>query len=121
MTDLLIGFLFGLSTSLIALNSLLKRYLENRGHFRTMIGRIYHKDQIPTAARIVGLSNLILMGMMRLLNLLELLSRPHHQGYGKLGTQEAEELVSTTSLLKKEAEHLHKKIVDAVKLYEHLQ
>ena len=74
MTDLLIGFLLGLSTGFLVLNWIVKRYIRNKVALRKIISEMYHKDLLPEICRAEGLCDLA--------------TRDHHQGYARLALEE---------------------------------
>lgn len=123
------GFLMGCFFTLLLITLILlvvtRSYFINRvkwkESFQLMIARIYHKDQIPIAARILGLSNLISSAATNLSQLLELLSRPNHHLYASSAKDELENITEYNRLCKQEAKALQDKIFKIVKEFEHLQ
>lgn len=123
------GFLMGCFFTLLLITLILlvvtRSYFINRvkwkQSFQLLIARIYHRDQIPIAARILGLTNLITAAAQNLSRLLDLLSRPNHHLYAKSAKEELENVTEYNRLCHNEAKALQDKIFKIVKEFEHLQ
>lgn len=74
MTDLLIGFLLGVCTTLLAFNWAMKKYIRNKLALRKIISEMYHKDLLPEICRAEGL--------------VDLATRENHHQYAKLALSE---------------------------------
>lgn len=95
--------------------------LQHRQKFQEMIGRVYHKDQIPRAKRIRGLSNLgltatqklsdsqndLLLSLIRLLHQVEMLGKENHHGWAKLALVDLEQSIMSTREIVKETEDIN--------------
>ena len=127
-----IGFLCGCVSTLVVLRFFLHHYMvsmktylqekeQHRINFQQLISQVHHKGQVPLSKRIRGLSNLGIMTVTRVLNLLDLANRPNHQGYLKLAQKETEEVLMYWRLTQQVSEELEKTIIDNVKNFEHYQ
>lgn len=74
VTDLLIGFLLGVCTTLLAFNWAMKKYIRNKLALRKIISEMYHKDLLPEICRAEGL--------------VDLATRENHHQYAKLALSE---------------------------------
>jgi hypothetical protein len=92
-----------------------------REAIRTIMYRTHHNGINPISKRIRGLCTLGFMVSDRLLNFLNLLSKPHHQGYSKLAIAESNEIRSFFRLIEQQALGLETETLDNVKEFEHLQ
>jgi hypothetical protein len=113
---LLIGFASGSLITLLVVHFSLKRYawlnqelrFQHQKNFQELISRVYHKDQIPRAKRIRGLTNLglpatsklsglqqqVLTLLIRMLNQVEMFGRDHHAGWSKFALASLEETIA---------------------------
>lgn len=116
MWNLLIGLVSGSSISLLAVHYFLRRYARlhremkerHRRDFQELISRVYHKDQVPRAARICGLSNLglpatsklldlqekVLILLLRMFNQIEMFGKDHHVGWSIFARESLEETIN---------------------------
>lgn len=122
---LLIGCLLSISFAILALLYITRRYFQNRvigkESYREMINRIYHRDQIPIAARIEGLMNALEPGQVELVQICKLLERPNHHLYGPEASRLARQGLECAQLARSEAHDLRMKIISTVKEFEYLQ
>lgn len=88
---------------------------------QTIMYRTHHHGINPISKRIRGLCNLGLLASLRVFNFLEQLSKPNHQGYGKLAMEDNKEVMDSLRQIEKQALTLETDTLDKVKEFEYLQ
>lgn len=152
-----IGFVAGVSITLVVIHFFLKRYMQmhqqtkaqHRVKFQELINRVYHKDQIPRAKRIRGLTNLGLPATLKLsvlhldvqsalsraINQVSLAGKEHHHGYAKFAQAEIEAAIGLVRQCQSKnneigeywrytqqvSEEHEENVVNTVKEFEHYQ
>lgn len=94
---------------------------EGREALQEIMYLTHHQGINPICKRIRGLSTLGLMVSARLMNYLDLLSKPHHQEYSKLAMHESQEILKYFKLIENEAKDLETDTLNKIKEFEHLQ
>jgi hypothetical protein len=74
VSEILIGFVLGLSTASLVLSWAARRYIRNKVAFRQLIADMYHRDLLPEICRAEGL--------------VDLARREHHHLYAELALKE---------------------------------
>jgi hypothetical protein len=122
-------FLSGVSSALVVVHFFLKNYMrmhqqtksQHRLRFQEMIGRVYHKDQIPRAKRIRGLCNLgltatsklsdlqkrLLTTLLRQLNQVEMCGKEGHHRWAVFALQDCESSIEQLRAIQKETEDIN--------------
>ncbi|MGL6121688.1 MAG: hypothetical protein ACRC1W_01365 [Shewanella sp.] len=94
---------------------------ESKEALQKIMYRTHHHGINPISKRIRGLSGLGMMGSARLMNYLEMLSKPNHQKYSKLAMAESLEIMRYLKLIEKQALDLENDVLSNIKEFEHLQ
>jgi hypothetical protein len=94
---------------------------ESKEALREIMYRTHHHGLNPRAKTTRGLSGLGLLASGRLMNFLELLSRPNHHRYSKLAMLESKEIMMCFRMIESEMLQLEHETLNDVKEFEHLQ
>jgi hypothetical protein len=88
---------------------------------RDIMNQTHHEGINPIAKRIRGLCNVGFMELDRLMNFLNLLSKPHHQGYSQFAIAENLKARKCFEYIEEQAFKLETDTLNNVKKFEHLQ